>query len=441
MQALTYLLPLLLAASATAHAELNFSGAALPAIEVKASPSAGLDGGVFVLPYVEGVSVSYAGNGAEISWQRFSAMGAAYSEPVSSTQQGAVSTLSHLEGNMGYAVTDGSSTSYFWIVDYSTAPFEIREIELSDDMSDCGTTRLDIDGSAPPLTYYSITGVPHHIDREIKLEYLTLEFDAESFAYRQTTHVENLEKLDAQIVCPAPLCPTEFTISGDRFSTAWGDPHHTVSDVCPATAVALETQAVQIQHDADNEIREDAALGGSGPVEIEFRAAVSDAAVFHEWEIARDRDFNQVFMRERNLEFTYTFREQGTTYVRMNAANDSGECTAESETYEVFVGESALKCPNAFSPGTSPGVNDEWKVAYKSIVSFDCQIFDRNGRRMAHLTHPSQGWNGRIGSKTVPAGVYFYVIRAEGTDGKKYKLSGDINVIDYNKHSSTSTVD
>ena len=48
---------------------------------------------------------------------------------------------------------------------------------------------------------------------------------------------------------------------------------------------------------------------------------------------------------------------------------------------------------------------------------------------MATLTHPSQGWDGKYKGKFVPNGVYFYVIRARGADGKKYNLSGDINII------------
>lgn len=421
-------------------AELLFSGASLPAIAESAPASTGLSA-VYVVPYVHGVTASFTStSGGTVSWQRFSALGAAYAEPVPSVQNGAVSTLSTLEGNMGYVVTDGTSTSYFWVVDYSTAPFEIRDIELSA-QSDCSTTWLDVDGSAPALTYYGITGVPQHLDRGITLSYRTLEFDSESFTYRQVEHTEALEQMGERVWCTPPLCQTDFTIAGDKYSTLWGEPHVATSAVYEPTAVAAETSATQTSTDADNEIKEESPLGGSGPVDVTFRAAVTDAAIFHEWELARDSEFNQVFLRQQDLEFTYTFREQGTAYVRLTVANDAGSCEAQSETYEVFVGESVLKCPNAFSPGTSEGVNDEWKVAYKSIVEFDCQIFDRNGRRLAHLTHPSQGWNGKIGGKTVPAGVYFYVIRALGTDGKKYKLSGDINVVGFKKRPATSVIE
>ena len=95
------------------------------------------------------------------------------------------------------------------------------------------------------------------------------------------------------------------------------------------------------------------------------------------------------------------------------------------------IGDSDIKCPNAFSPGASEGVNDEWRVSYKSIISFDCHIFNRQGKQMAHLTDPSQGWNGKSGGKLVPPGVYYYVITAKGADGRDYKLSGDINIVGF----------
>lgn len=422
-------------------AELTFSGLQLPAISEKPEARSGLTS-VYVLPGIEGVTASFATDNPQgVSWQRFSALGAAYAEPVSSTAGLGVSALNNLEGNMGYVVTDGTKSYYFWIIDYESAPFEIRDVELSP-QTDCSTTWLTVDGSAPLLTYYGITGVPQHLNREILLKYSTLEFNSEDFAYHQVQHTDTLEQLAEEIYCAPALCQTEFTISGDKYSRLWGQPHESTSPLYEPTAVALETATEQETRDIDNEVRDEAsALGGSGPVEVLFKATISDAAVFHQWEFARDSEFNQVFMRREDLEFSYTFSEQGTTYVRLLIANDAGTCEAESEVYEIFVGESSLKCPNAFSPGASEGVNDEWKVSYKSIVDFDCRIFDRNGRQLAHLTHPSQGWDGKKGGKVVPAGVYFYVIRATGTDGKKYKLSGDINVVGFKKNTTTNSAD
>lgn len=50
---------------------------------------------------------------------------------------------------------------------------------------------------------------------------------------------------------------------------------------------------------------------------------------------------------------------------------------------------------------------------------------------MASFSDPSGGWDGKYKGKFVPAGVYYYVIKAKGADGRSYDLSGDINIVDY----------
>lgn len=420
-----------------AGAQLTFTNLSHEAIEVTPPAATGLDM-VYVVPSMAGVQVSVSDPGAK--WQRFSAMGAAYAEDAASTASGGTSTLTKAEGNVGYGVTTGGKTHYYWIIDHSAYPFALRDLSLDPAETDCSTTWLNIDGEGERLPYFSINGMPQWVSRELQLSYSTLEFDRENFCYVQVEKTEVLEGFtDEMTHCDSPLCQTDFTLSGDRFMRQWGIQESVTSPVYEPTAVSAETRATQLQRDNDNEVKVDAALGGSGPVEVTFEGAVSDAAVFHEWEMARDADFQQVFMRSPELEFTYTFREYGNVYVRMTAANDNGTCESFGDAYEIFVGESQLKCPNAFSPGASEGVNDEWKVSYKSIVEFDCYIFDRHGRQLAHLTDPSQGWDGKRGNKTVGPGVYFYVIRAKGADGKKYKLKGDINVVGHKqRHTSTS---
>ena len=59
--------------------------------------------------------------------------------------------------------------------------------------------------------------------------------------------------------------------------------------------------------------------------------------------------------------------------------------------------------------------------------------------RMCSLTDPSQGWDGKYNGKVVPAGTYYYVIKAKGADGKEYTKSGDINIINYSGGSATGS--
>ena len=125
-------------------------------------------------------------------------------------------------------------------------------------------------------------------------------------------------------------------------------------------------------------------------------------------------------------------------YVRFICNNSAGTCEYAGPTYEIFIGEAKLDIPNAFSPEGSPGVNDEWKVSYRSLVEYECHIFNRWGKELFSSREPSEGWDGRYGGKYVPSGVYFYVIKAKGADGVEYNRSGDINIIKYSAGQSVA---
>lgn len=170
-------------------------------------------------------------------------------------------------------------------------------------------------------------------------------------------------------------------------------------------------------------------MGGSAPAEIEFKAYVTDAVTHIEWEFSDKEDFSNTIARYNDETLWYTFRDEGVTYVRLVASNSTATCQAYSETFTINIGEPRLEAPNVFSPGTSPGVNDEWKVAYKSIVSFKCWIFNKWGVQMFYFDSPDQGWDGKYRGKYVDPGVYYYVIEAKGANNKKMKLNGHINIL------------
>ena len=102
-----------------------------------------------------------------------------------------------------------------------------------------------------------------------------------------------------------------------------------------------------------------------------------------------------------------------------------------------MIGASDLRIPNAFSPNDD-GINDIWKVGYRSLIDFKCWIFDSKGTQLYQFDDPSGGWDGKYRGKTVKPGVYYYVIQASGADGKKYKKSGDINILNYKKYGNST---
>ena len=125
----------------------------------------------------------------------------------------------------------------------------------------------------------------------------------------------------------------------------------------------------------------------------------------------------------------YTFTEKGDYTAVATVSNATGECEAVSNSIEIKIAESELQIPNAFSPGTTPGINDEFRVAYKSLVTYKCWIFNRWGVEIFRFSDPAQGWDGKYKGKLVPPGVYYYIIEAKGADNQNYKLKGNINIL------------
>lgn len=433
----TRLLLALLAAGAlqasAATVEIKTSGPR-PALHFEAPATAGLNAGIYVVDGVAGASAVYTASSATstVVWQRFSKLGGAYAEPVTGvTRSGSTWTLPTIEPDMGYIIEEGTDRTYLWVVDYSRHRLELDALMMGAD-SDCSSTCLELTGNAAPIVYHTINGRAMNLSRDMTMTYSTLQWSEEQAAYTTAPVSETIEDSEGTIRVPAPLCPTDFTLTGDRFLTAWGAAQSVTTPVYNPVAVEAHTTATQLGETPENiagGATED--LGGSAPAEIEFKADVTDAAIFTEWQFSTYNDFEDISLRISDPSFTHTFDEMGTTYVRFVCDNADGTCQWTGDTYQINIGESSLLCPNVFSPGASPGVNDEWKVSYKSIVSFECHIFNRWGEKMISFTDPAKGWDGKKGGKPVPAGVYYYVIKARGADGKKYDLSGDINIIDY----------
>lgn len=415
---------LILCASLSAQAQIQISGSEF--VTVTPAKTTGLNT-VYLIRNSADATITYTGTAATV--ERFSRLGGGYAEPLVdlSSDGGSISWRPDPDG-MGYIITDGASKLCIWVANYATAPYTISGLSVS--ASDCDRTVLSPRGEALPIYYYTVNGQAIEIARHICMKYTTQVYVEDGKFYNFVEKELTINHVNSNISAPAPLCDTRFSIAPGDFDARWSDSDAVESDFMSAIAVDATTWAVQTARDADNEITaESDNLGGSAPCEITFEAAVSDAAVFRRWEVSSDPDFINTDLIYDGNEFTHTFTDAGTTYVRFLADNAAGSCEYQSETYTISIGQSKLDCPNALSPGNEDGVNDLWKVSYSSIVEFHCEIYNRWGKRLAVLTDPSQGWDGKVGSKTVGPGVYFYVIKAVGSDGVKYNLSGDINVI------------
>lgn len=391
-------------------------------ITAKAPADSGLSA-IYVMADASDCTIEYQAESGNVRFFRFTDTGTAYATEFSVIGSNGVYTFPAEAHDCGYMITDGNKTICFYTVNYSNHRLNLENLTTDPDQSDCDRTALILTGSADPIYYYSVNAKRMELSRELELSYLTLEAQDGNLVPTEKKLI--IPGTDGRLFTDAPLCTTTFTLSGDRFTREWGNSQTVESPSAEATAVTAITQAIRQEENQATAGQS----GDSAPSVITFKASLSDAAIFHEWQVSDSPEFDNITLRYTETEVTLTFDRSGTSYVRLEAANSDGSCRYYSEAYEVSIGESALTCPNAFSPGSSPGVNDEWKVSYKSIVYFHCEIVNRWGVKVATLTDPSQGWDGKKGGKPVPSGVYYYVIKAKGADGRQYNLAGDINIL------------
>ena len=431
---------------------LTFSGNSLKVLEETPERSTGLEK-IYVLYSTEGVTVSYiSAGGNKVNWLQYGNLGGGHAEEVASMQDGNTSILTKLEGDKGYIVEDGDRRYCFWITNYLPHRLKLQSAAPAADQ-ECGVSIIEVTGTGEPIRYYTVNGQQKTLNQDITVAYTTQEWNEglNPPNFQEVECSKKFESLQPQYrLSPPNYCRTAFRISGDKFLKLWNWEESIETVTVDPTSVDARTFVDQLTESPDNDEETESVgsnqigsgntdgLGGSAPCEIQFEAYVTDGVLHHEWQLTRDQSFEEIDYRFTQQDLDYTFLEEGTHYLRYIGSNADGSCEYVSDIYEVTIGESALRVPNAFSPN-GDGVNDEWKVAYRSLLNFQCFIFDRQGHQVCHLTSPDQGWDGKVGGKSVDSGVFFYVIEATGTDGKKYKKSGDINIVKFVRNKGTST--
>ena len=185
---------------------------------------------------------------------------------------------------------------------------------------------------------------------------------------------------------------------------------------------------------------------GPGPFTVHFEAQMTEQPAFVTWKFSGQNNFESLIDQFHALEsdqrtsiLEYEFDEAGTYYVRFEADipySPSGNGVfsdtlhyVTEEPYQIQVTESMLEIPNVIIPDSPSGKNQVFKVKYKSLVSFEMLVYNRWGEELFHTTDPSEGWDGTYGGSIVPTGAYYYLIKAEGTEGYKYRKRGAVNVL------------
>ncbi|NDV79266.1 gliding motility-associated C-terminal domain-containing protein [Dysgonomonas sp. 511] len=339
-------------------------------------------------------------------------------------------TISNIQDSRGYMAEENDVLkAAVWIVDYQQHQPALSSVSVIENEDKCENIKLFIDKS-DELSFYTVGGSKRNISRKYTISYNNLEWNGNSEAFEDKETIISEREIGTEIIINAPLMDTKFTLQGDQFAKHFGQAKTVES--APYRAIAVEAHMITVQEKRNiaNEVRtEGTDLGGSAPVTINFYGYGNEpVAGYYTWFIYNKRDMNNPVARYTDKDIKYAFEESGDFIVKLEVAESTSICS-DTTSVEFKVTESFLDIPNYFSPGDSPGSNDEFRVAYKSLVKFKCTIFNRWGQKLYESTDPAKGWDGRYGGRYVNTGVYFYVIEALGSDGIKYKKGGDINVI------------
>lgn len=339
------------------------------------------------------------------------------------TTASSVDTWIKPQNNTGYIINaDGVETSC-WVFDYTFYRLTSNSFVVADGNTPCGELSVHLQGLIPEFAYQSPLGRILSLTRDFSLTYSTLTWHNQSWEKTDTTLNVSVPPLEFSV--DAPLTSTGFTLTGDQYAARLGlEPDKMYSDEYQAKAVKCKittTTAARTELN-ENERPEATSLVGSAPLDIQFFSNPTPNVKNVVWQIYKD---GALVLTRTEQNHQYTFTESGNYNVKLQVSNSF--CT-DSASLEVKVSESQIVAPKIFTPNND-GFNDEFRVAYKSIVSFQATIVNRWGRVLYKWNDPAKGWDGKIGGKPAPEGTYFYIITAKGSDGKVYPLKGHINLL------------
>ena len=353
------------------------------------------------------------------------------------------------EHGEGYAIKVDSIWEYFWVFDYEQLRAQLDTVFAE---PSCDATELTLEGSIPPIQYYNANKQLTTYLRQCHVIYKDIHWDDEQDDWVDSTAIAE-ENFGNYIVLEPNAIATNYIVvdqlavllelDEDSLQSLEHDP--IAIKAHPQAIVTTRPKEKSNEVERPTEAEPGLEIRGSGAIEVEFRANAKNAD-YYTWEIYKG---SELLLTRNEAQHKFTFEEPGAYSAKVKIANNHG-CEYESELFEITISISMLQVPNVFTPN-GDGTHDEFRVVYRSIKEFHCQIYNRWGHLVYEWTDPAKGWDGTINGKPAAAGAYYYVIRALGTDAgqaeymakpkynklkKKqelpvgvYQLSGDINLL------------
>lgn len=354
----------------------------------------------------------------------------------------------YAEHGEGYMIKLGELREVFWVFDYDSLRADITAIDA---ILSCTETELQLEGIIPQMQYTNLQGKRCTYPRQCRVSYMDAMWSNESEAWVDSLAQQEADFRETIVVGASPVA-TDFTISDPLAALLELTEDSLRSPVYSPMALKANPLAIvttrgkegEPSNEVERPIDPSELIRRSAPLIITFRANALNAD-YYQWNIYRGSDR---ILQRNEAQHQYTFTEPGN-YRAVVGMSNSHDCQLDSVEFLISVSESMLTVPNVFTPN-GDGMNDEFRVVYRSIKEFHGWVYNRWGHKVYEWTDPSKGWDGTIGGRPAAEGAYYYVIRALGTDAESdymlkpvytkklkkqelpigvYQLSGDINLI------------
>lgn len=373
----------------------------------------------------------------------------------------ASTVLENVMMDCGYIVEYGDSTcssgercrSYLWVAKYRG----ISSVTWNNSEATCDELCLKIQ---PTMYYVNSLGVRRPIVRHLSYSYK--DYTLSDKFKPDTTEFSDKTDADTMMCIPKPALDTKITITDELVQKLGLQfPAYTTELFKTTAPKALPLMRVddKFEHEADpnhstwskdddgrivlpfntdfsQALADTSKFKSSSPITIDLmsypNSSVSPTGYVWEFvsgERISEDDFAGSLRQYDSTVYAYKFTDPGLHCVKLTVASRDSMTRCKSSSYACFrVSESAIYVPNAFTPN-GDGINDEFKVAYRSIASYRCRIYDQWGTKVYDSEDITSGWDGTVYGSAASIGVYFYVIEAKGVDGTSHNKKGAVNLL------------
>lgn len=360
-------------------------------------------------------------------------------------------TFNKLSANTGYLIQykdysygeELDSYAYTCVVEYKP----LKSVSFPKDTVICSDLELTIE---PVMEYFNEYGNVKKITRTLSVKYKSFLRNGETPSVEEVT--EEKDGTNSILLSAMPYVNTPFEVTDLMAKNDLKlDNQPIVTDTFYTQAVVaypyMETSS-KYEHEGDEGI--DSTLHFFATIEeakdnaVKFRQSAtlvlnfysypSDMVNHYEWafaegEQAKNGDFQGAYTYFGKDINAFEISEPTLHCIELTVSNIRNDSVCDHKSYACLqIAKSQLYVPNAFTPN-GDNVNDEFRVGYRSIESFEISIYDQWGRRIYKSDDITKGWDGTFHGDRASIGAYYYVIKAKGTDGEEYLKKGTISLI------------